>query len=214
MKIGLWMSSIVCAHVLAAAAHAQQYAYRGAYAGGAVGPSTMSFEGDSLAVASATASSLSTEQKSTAFKGYGGYRFNPNFAAEGGFVSFGKFRATRTVTAPAAGTARSDLTVIGAYANAVGIAPVSEHFELFGKLGFIVTGTVADRSSTGAVALVGDSTASHVERNLHLGAGAEVRFTRKLGMRVEYEKAFGVGDAKTTGEGDIGVFFLGLTYRF
>jgi len=205
---------ILSASALVATAHAQQYGHRGAYAGGAVGPSTMSIEGDSLAVASATASTLSTEQKSTAFKGYGGYRFNANFAAEGGFVSFGKFRATRTVTAPAAGTARSDITVIGAYANAVGIAPVSEHFELFGKLGFIVTGTVADRSSTGGVALVGDSVASHVERNLHLGAGAEVRFTRELGMRVEYEKAFGVGDAKTTGEGDIGVFFLGLTYRF
>ena len=213
MKIGLWMSSIVCAHVLAAAAHAQS-AYRGAYAGGAVGPSTMSFEGDSLAVGSATASSLSTEQKSTACKGFGGYRFNPNFAAEGGFVSFGKFRATLTVTAPAAGTVRSDLTVIGAYVNAVGIAPVSEHFELFAKAGFIVTGTVAERSTTGAAVLVGDSVTSHVERNLHLGAGAEVRFTRQFGMRVEYEKAFGVGDAKTIGEGDIGVFFLGLTYRF
>ena len=213
MKIGLWMSSIACAHVLAAAAHAQS-AYRGAYAGGAVGPSTMSFEGDSLAVGSATASSLSTEQKSTAFKGFGGYRFNPNFAAEGGFVSFGKFRATRTVTAPAAGTVRSDLTVIGAYVNAVGIAPVSEHFELFAKAGFIVTGTVAERSATGAAVLVGDSVTSHVERNLHLGAGAEVRFTRQFGMRVEYEEAFGVGDAKTIGGGDIGVFFLGLTYRF
>ena len=213
MKIGLWMSSIVCAHALAAAAHAQS-AYRGAYAGGAVGPSTMSFEGDSLAVGSATASSLSTEQKSTAFKGFGGYRFNPNFAAEGGFVSFGKFRATRTVTAPAAGTVRSDLTVIGAYVNAVGIAPVSEHFELFAKAGFIVTGTVAERSATGAAVLVGDSVTSHVERNLHLGAGAEVRFTRQFGMRVEYEEAFGVGDAKTIGGGDIGVFFLGLTYRF
>ena len=214
MKIGLWISSIVCAHVLAAAAHAQQYAYRGAYAGGALGPSTMSIQSDSLAVGSATASSLSTDQKSTAFKGFGGYRFNPNFAAEGGFVSFGKFRATRTVTAPSAGTVRSDLTVIGAYVNAVGIAPVSEHFELFAKAGFIVTGTVAERSSTGAAVLVGDSVASHVERNLHLGAGAEVRFTPTFGMRLEYEKAFDVGDAKTIGEGDIGVVFLGLVFRF
>jgi OOP family OmpA-OmpF porin len=214
VKIGLWMSSIVCAHVLAAAAHAQPYAYRGAYAGGAVGPSTMSIENDSLAVGSATASSLSTEQKSTAFKGFGGYRFNPNFAAEAGFVYFGKFRATRTVTAPAAGTVRSDITALGAYVNAVGIAPLGEHFELFAKAGFIVTGTVADRSSTGAVVLVGDSVASHVERNLHLGVGAEVRFTPKSGMRVEYEKAFGVGDAKTIGEGDIGVVFLGLVFRF
>ena len=214
MKIGLWMSSIVCAHALAATAHAQQYAYRGPYAGGALGPSTMSFQGDSLGVSNATASSLSTEQKSTAFKGFGGYRFNPNFAAEGGFVYFGKFRATRTVTAPSAGTARSDLTVFGGYVNAVGIAPLSQHFELFGKLGFIVTGAVADRTSTGSVALVGDSVGAHIERNLHLGAGAEVRFTPTFGMRLEYEKAFGVGDAKTIGAGDIGVVFLGLAFRF
>jgi len=214
VKIGLWMSSIVCAHVLVAAAHAQPYAYRGAYAGGAVGPSTMSIQSDSLAVGGATASTLSTEQKSTAFKGFGGYRFNPNFAAEGGFVYFGKFRATRTVTAPMAGTVRSDLTVLGAYVNAVGIAPITENFELFGKLGFIVTGTVADRTSTGSVALVGDSVGAHIERNLHLGAGAELRFTPKFGMRLEYEKAFGVGDAKTIGEGDIDVVFLGLVFRF
>ena len=214
MKIGLWMASIMCAHALAAAAHAQQYAYRGAYAGGAIGPSTMSIEGDSLAVSGATASSLSTEQKSTAFKGFGGYRFNPNFAAEGGFVHFGKFRATRTVTAPSAGTVRSDITALGAYINAVGIAPLSQHFELFGKLGVIVTGTVADRTSTGSIAVVGGSVGTHIERNLHLGAGAEVRFTREFGMRLEYEKAFGVGDAKTIGEGDIGVVFLGLAFRF
>src|SRR5260221_11925959 len=113
VKIGLWMSSVVCAHVLAAAAHAQQYSYRGAYAGGAVGPSTMSFEGDSLAVGSATASTLSTEQRSTAFKGYGGYRFKPHFAAQGGFGRFGNFPAPRTLAAPPPGPGGAHFTGIG-----------------------------------------------------------------------------------------------------
>jgi OmpA-OmpF porin, OOP family len=187
----------------------------GAFFGIAGGPSKMSFSSDSVQATNGTVSTLATEDSSTAFKGFGGYRFNKNFAVEGGLASLGRFTATRTYTAPVNGTLKADITVIGAYANAVGILPLGEHFEIFAKGGFMVTGTVADRTTTGGVTISSnDTTATYIKTCPHVGAGMEIRFDQKIGLMLEYEKVFGVGDAQNTGGGDIGTGYVGVIFRF
>jgi len=198
----------------ATGAHAQA-GYRGAFAGFALGPSKMSFDSDSLQAGSGGgASNLSTEGSSTAFKGFGGFRFSRNFAVEGGLASLGRFTATRNYTGPA-GTLKADVTVIGGYGNAVGIIPVSENFEIFGKGGLMVTSVIARYTTSGGVVPPSAATTVVAYRTgLHIGAGMEVRFDRKVGLIVEYEEVFGVGDSQTTSGGNIGTAFVGMTFRF
>lgn len=192
-----------------------QFQYRGGFFGIAVGPSNMSFTSDSVQASNANGGTLATERSSTAFKGYGGFRFNKNFAVEGGLGQLGRFTATRTYTGPGGGTLKADVTVVGGYGNAVGIIPVSEHFEVFGKGGLMVTASVADFSTTGGVIPpAGATTVVSLKTGLHVGAGMEFRFDRKVGLVVEYEEVIGVGDSQTTGAGNIGVGYVGLTFRF
>lgn len=58
---------------------------RGFHAGLSVGQSKVNFDDDALAVAGATASSVSKDET------------DPHFAMEGGWVDLGKFKATRNV---------------------------------------------------------------------------------------------------------------------
>jgi OOP family OmpA-OmpF porin len=212
--LGIAVIAVACLPTGAQAQEAYR-SYKGAFFGIAGGPSKMSFSSDSVQAGNGTASALATEQSSTAFKGFGGYRFNKNFAVEGGLASLGRFTATRTYTGPVNGTLKADIAVIGSYANAVGIIPLGEHFEVFGKGGLIVTGTTADLSTTGGVTtLTGATTVVSIRAGLHVGAGMEVRFDRKIGLMVEYEEAIGVGDSQNTGAGNIGTGYVGLTFRF
>lgn len=140
---------------------------------------------------------------------------NPYFAGEVGIVDFGKFSATRTATAPLAGSVRSDITVTGVYVDAVGIAPLGSVAELFAKAGVLFAGVSSTRTTTGAVTIGGarssDDTASST--GLHVGAGLNFRITSRVWLRVEYERAYSVGDQKL-GEGDVSAFTLGASYRF
>jgi len=195
---------------------AAQRGYQQLYVGGGAGPSKFSYDTGSLPIVNSPASTFSVNDDSdTAFKIYGGWRFNPYFAAELGIVDYGKFSATRTVNPPGNGTARSDITVTGIYVDAVGLAPIAGAVELFGKAGFLAAGTHATRSTTGSVSIGGtnssDDTASST--GLHVAAGVNFRITRSVWGRLEYERAYGIGDTKL-GKGDVSAFTLGASYRF
>jgi OmpA-OmpF porin, OOP family len=184
------------------------------YVGGAAGPSKFAYDTGSLPIANATATNFSVDDDSgTAVKVYGGWRFNPYFAAEAGIVDFGTFSATRTT---ATGSARSEITVTGVYIDAVGLAPLGGAVELFGKLGVLAAGTSAKRSTTGTVSIGGttsssDDTASST--GLHVAAGVNFRITSRVWARLEYERAYSVGDEQL-GKGDVSAFTIGASYRF
>jgi OmpA-OmpF porin, OOP family len=205
---------LASALLLANAAQAQSTFPKGWYGGVSVGQSQVNIDSNVLPITNAGATSLSTNDTDTAYKIFGGYRFLRNLAVEAGYMDFGKFSATRTENFFGGNSVRADIKSSGFFGEVVGILPTSDRFDLFAKLGFIATSTKTNVSSTGFIILTGPTSASKSEVNLLAGIGAEYRFTNQLGLRVEYEQAFDVGDANTTGEGDIGVFSLGLTYRF
>jgi OmpA-OmpF porin, OOP family len=213
MHRSLLVVSMAAAMALAGGAQAQST--RNLYVGGAVGPSKFDFDTNSLVISGATASTFSVDDDSgRAVKIFGGWRFNPFFAAEVGLTDFGTFIATRRVTAPGTGTLRSEVSVAGLYLDAVGLVPIGGAVELFGKVGVIATVTAAERSTTGAVSLPADSgDDADSSAGLHAGVGMNVRITPRVWLRVEYERAFSVGHA-ALGEGDVSAFFLGASYRF
>ena len=178
--------------LVAAGAHAQEQpaAERGWYGGFSAGQSRIDFANSNVApVPFATQGTLVENDTDFAYKLFVGYRLQRHLALEFGYTNFGHFSATRTVTAPAAGSRTFSMTVDGFHFDVVGIVPVSSNFELFGKIGIIRTTTKIDNSVTGAVVL--NSPAKQEEVNIdpvRLGIGAEFRFSRAVGLRVEYER--------------------------
>jgi OOP family OmpA-OmpF porin len=202
------------AYSQAAAPGEQERAWpsRGAYAGASIGKSKFHIEESAARINGATSTRLSKDESDTAYKVYGGYRFNEYFAVEGGFTEFGTFSATRTMTAPGTGTFTIKSRIGGLHGEAVGMVPFGR-FAVFGKLGLVYTITESTASSSGSVVVVGtrDQTSSDV--NVKAGIGASFDITRHFGVRVEAEQVFDAGD-QNIGKGDIRVLSAGAYVRF
>jgi len=211
MKSALRTLSIVPFFVLAAgAAHAQSSNW---YMGGSLGVTRFTFADDSLPISGAANTLLNKDdESSTGGRVFGGYRFARNFAVEAGLTDFGSFAATRTLI-PATGSAHAELKIVGLHGAAVGILPIDNKFELFGKAGLLFSSTQYTRSASGNVGLTGDTTTYHGDASFLLGFGAEFHIDRNFGVRVEYEDAFGVGDSSVA-SGDLSFASVGVTYRF
>src|SRR3990170_8542390 len=100
----------------------------GWYAGGSVGRAWADIDGRritrELQAAGFATTSISQDQRDTAFKLFSGYRFNKYFALEGGYFDLGEFSFVST-TVPA-GTLRGDLRVRGLNFDAVAFLPFTE----------------------------------------------------------------------------------------
>jgi len=166
---------------------AQAAPERGWYAGIGAGRSQLDFAGNFAQVFGATASTTSQDDSDSGYKVYGGFRFGRHFALEGGYSDFGSFSSRRVVTAPTAGTATTDVTSRGAHFDVVGIVPLGQRFELFGKVGLIRTTTTTRTTSTGSVVAFGLGQERDVHISPRIGAGAEFLLTPQLALRLEYE---------------------------
>lgn len=165
-------------------AMAQSMADQGWYVGGSIGQ--MEADGDCPA-------GFSCDLKDTAWKIFGGYRINRNFAAEAfwgqwGDISLTLGGATATVEASTIGIA------------GLGILPLGQQFEVFGKLGIGST----DLEATGSGLAAGFSS-EESGRDLMFGAGAAYNFTRNLGVRAEWERFT---------DSELDVMSIGVQYRF
>ena len=155
------------------------------------------------------ASSISNDDSDTGYKLFGGYKFNRNFAVEGGYFDLGKFGFTATTTP--AGTLNGNIKLKGLNLDAVGILPITERFSAFGRVGVDYAESRDSFSGTGAVN-VRNSNPSKREANLKFGGGLQYNFTEALAMRLEAER-YRINDA-VGNRGDIDLVSVGLVYRF
>ena len=156
------------------------------------------------------ASSISDDDSDTGYKLFGGYKFNRNFALEGGYFNLGKFGFTAT-TVPA-GTLNGSIKLQGVNLDLVGILPVTDRFSAFGRVGVNYAQARDNFTSTGAVPVLTNSNPSKNAANVKFGAGLQYDFTEALAMRLEAER-YRIDDA-VGNKGDIDLFSLGLVYRF
>ena len=177
------------------AASAQQ-AQTGFYVGGAFGQGEAGNWCDTSGAPAGVGLS-SCDDKDTAWKAFAGYRFSRHFAAEATYINFGEYSGTVTFGAASAAV-NADATGWGL--AAVGIYPINDKFDLFGKLGFI-------RGESEATVTVGafSGTVGDKGTEIHYGVGGVYNFTPKLGLRLEWEN---VDDA------DLSILSLGLQYKF
>jgi len=168
-----------------AMAQAKGNADLGFYAGASVGQSKSDCGGGG-----------SCDDKDTAYRIFGGYKFHPNIAVEGGYSPLGE-TSGGNVTAEA-----NAWDLVG-----LGIFPLGNNFSIFGKLGFY----------NAEIKLSGAASGKKTTTDLTYGIGGQYDFNRNLGLRLELQRYSGVkapdfgGTSKDT---DIDVVSVGALWRF
>lgn len=140
-----------------------------------------------------------------------GYRFNPYFAAEGGYVDLGKHDVSASVSAPAADTISGDFKARGYDLAAVGILPIDADWAVYGKAGVLRATTDLHAGSIGAVAV--SSETSHDTKPTY-GFGVSYDFTDNVAGKLEWDRYQDVGDRDTTGRGNVNLVTAGIAYAF
>jgi OmpA-OmpF porin, OOP family len=168
-----------------------------------------------LPVTGARLSNLAQDESSTGYKFFGGYRFNSNFALEGGYADFSKLGARREFASQLPGFGSNDIGASGFYFGAVGVVPLPNRFSLFGKLGTGYTTSTGSMSISGAALPLltpVDMSMRRSEWSSKYGLGASYEMSNKLGLRFEYERINSAGDGRI--EGNAGMWSLGLIRRY
>lgn len=110
-----------------------------------------------------------------------------NIAVEASYVDYGTVSTRSTVTVPGPGTFNIDMDVTAWVIDAVGIMPVGEGFELFGKAGVALWESDANFSAAGAGGAFSGN-AGDDGNDFHFGLGAGYALTENLGVRGEWER--------------------------
>lgn len=192
----------------------------GWYIGGNIGAATRAEIDDpriaaELKAKGLTMTSILDDNRGDGYKLFTGYRVNPHFALEGGYFNLGKYGfVANAVTAavPAVlGTLIGTIKIQGINFDLVGIAPITEQFSAFGRIGLNYAQARDTFVGTGSVTVTNPNPSKN-EINYKFGAGLEYAFTPALGMRLEAER-YRINDA-VGNKGDIDMYSLGLVYRF
>jgi OOP family OmpA-OmpF porin len=107
----------------------------------------------------------------------GGYHLSQNLGIEVGYSIIGNSEIATLGAGGYTETVKSSSYQIAA----VGIFPINDTFEVFGKLG--MANTKMDYTITGSIT----SSASASKTNLMLGLGGQYNINRNFGIRVQYE---------------------------
>lgn len=206
MKLELTLAAILT--VCSSAAFAD-----GPYIVGEVTHSSLSldkagFNAD-LAAAGATGISSSTDGSGNQWRLQAGYKFNPYFAVEAGYIDLGKadYKATYT-----GGVAKGSEKAGGVDLAVLGILPVTDNLSFFAKAGLIAAKVETKLSSTApAVTNIKDSS---TEVRPLIGAGATYSVSKNIDLRVDYDRVTGLGKAGKGGSMDDNMFSAGVSYNF
>lgn len=128
---------------------------------------------------------IGRDDRSVAYKLFGGYQVNRHFAIEAGYFNLGKFGFT-TTTAPA-GTLDGQIKVQGLNLDLVGLMPLGDRLTALARIGAQYARASGRFTGSGA-AVVADGSPSQHETNLKLGVGLQYAFSPSLLVRGEAER--------------------------
>lgn len=201
-----WLGSL-----MAATALAQEAGYP--YGGLSIGRSQAKIDEPritaNLLSGGLTTTGMTRDESSTAYKLFGGYQFNRNFALEGGYFNLGKFGFTST-TVPA-GALDGRIKLQGLNLDLVGTLPFSERWSAIGRVGGQYARARDTFSGSGAVQVFAPSP-SKSELNYKLGLGLQYEVNRSFLVRAEGER-YRINDA-VGNHSDINVFSVSLVFPF
>jgi len=204
----------------------------GPYGGAMIGQTTYSANGaeaiaadleDSLNDAGVASQNHTSgvEDTDIGYQAMFGYRFHRFVAAELGLAQFGSMDVTATADIDfdnGEGFVPTKLRVSqmvgGPMFSVVGILPLGEKFELFGRVGYLFASTrqefsaSVDGQNAGSGSVKGDS------QDLAYGVGFSFHINQVYSIRGEYLQIDEVGQPTRTGQEDLETFGLGVIIRF
>ena len=139
----------------------------------------------------------SCDDTDTAWRVFGGLEVNEYISMEVGYADLGKAE----ISGATSGTAEAN----GMTFQVVGNFALNPSFSLIGRGGMNILNLEVNAPGYNE----GDTDVAW-----SLGLGAQYNFTKSLGLRVEWERYFKVGDEDTTGDVDIDLLSAGLVYKF
>jgi OOP family OmpA-OmpF porin len=141
------------------------------------------------------------DDSDTAWKVYGGLEMNEYISMEVGYVDLG----TVKYSAPTGTRDTNGMTI-----QLVGTYALNPSFTLIGRGGMNILNTEVN----GAIAGTPVNNAGDTDVSWSLGLGAQYNFTKSVGLRMEWERYFEVGDPHSTGEADIDLLSAGVVFKF
>ena len=142
----------------------------------------------------------SCDDTDTAWRIYGGLEVNEYISMEVGYTDLGKAE----ISGATSGTAEAN----GMTIHVVGNLALNPSFSLIARGGMNILDLNVETTG-GEVIDEGDTDVAW-----SFGVGGQYNMTQSLGLRVEWERYFDVGDQHTTGQMDIDVLSAGLVYKF
>lgn len=156
-----------------------------------------------------TATTISHDERSTAYRVFGGYQFNRHLALEGGYFKLGRFGFRADTSSE--GSLSGQFNVQGMNLDAVATLPITDNLSALARIGAQWARTRDDFSTTGGV-VVADPSPSRRATNLKVGVGLQYALSSAVLLRGEAER-YRINDA--TGErGGVNVWSVGLVFPF
>lgn len=197
--------------VAAAPSWAQEGGYF--YGGASLGQSRAKIDEDritsTLAGVGLATTSMTRDEHDTAYKLFGGYQLNRNFAIEGGYFNLGKFGFSST-TVPA-GTLNGQIKLQGLNLDLVGTLPIAGGLSAIGRVGAQYARARDTFSGTGAVSVL-DPNPGKRAANYKFGAGLQYEISPAFLVRAEAER-YRINDA-VGNHGDVNLFTVSLVIPF
>jgi OOP family OmpA-OmpF porin len=151
------------------------------------------------------------EDRDTGWKLYAGFRLSPHLAVEGGYAALGRYRFEGQVVQDP-GTVQASFKAGGWNLAALGIVPLGDGWDVFGKAGASYWQARLDTQGrfSGRSAQPADAQGA----GPLLGLGANWRHSAALSARVEWERFGRIGQADRTGQTDIDWLSIDLQFHF
>ena len=197
--------------LLAASSFAQEGGYY--YGGLSIGQSRAKIDEAritaSLLGSGLTTTSMSRDESDPAFKLFGGYQFNRNFALEAGYFNLGKFGFTST-TVPT-GTLDGRIKLQGVNLDLVGTLPLTERLSAIARVGGQYASARDTFRGSGAVQVLNPNP-SEKGFNYKAGVGLQYELSPSFLVRAEAER-YRINDA-VGNRGDVNLYSVSLVFPF
>jgi OOP family OmpA-OmpF porin len=147
-----------------------------------------------------------------------GYRLLEHLAIEAGYMDLGSvgyrndsFGTNLIVEVQEPWQQRLESSTTGIAISALGILPLSDRWELYGRAGALIASNEVDVFITDFFGSA-SRTLSDSSFELLAGVGLSMSFAEVYGLRLEYQRVFDAGEEPA--EGDVDVASLGFTVSF
>lgn len=192
-------------------AHAQDEAYY--YGGLSIGQSRGNFDQNGLSSRmlppGVTTTSVTSDERDTAYKAFLGYQFNPYVGLEGGYFNLGEFDLSAATAPP--GTLNGNLKLQGLNLDLVGTMPLGMNWSVIGRIGAQHAQARGRFSGTGAASTIASSRDEN-DTNYKFGLGLQYEINPSWLVRVEAER-YRISDT-TGGHGNVDLYSLSLVFPF